>query len=737
MAKKLSQLYEISGSVEHIVYQNETNQYTVFQFASQDEDITVVGTFPYLSRGEELKVIGEWTHHQSFGQQFKAVSFERLRPKTASAILKYLSSGVIKGIGASTAAKIVERFGDDSLNIIENDPKTLTQIKGISLTKANSMSEEIKRIYGIRELMVYLGAFGVKPEEAVRAWKLYRTDAVELIKEDPYCLCNELIGISFSVADSIAMSMEKAPEYKGRVCAGIIYVLKHNANNGHSCIPAFKLVQTASKMLGVTGERIQEAIVFMCENMDLICANMLEEDYIFLPKYYKSEYYIAQKIDLLLKYPARSIVGIEEEINLVERQDGISYAQLQKEAIRSALSSGLLILTGGPGTGKTTTLNAIINILKRKGEKVLLTAPTGRAAKRMSELTGEEAKTVHRLLQVDWDESDNPIFIKNEGNPLECDAIIVDELSMIDISVMEGLVGAMPLGCRLIMVGDTDQLPSVGAGNILGDLILSSRIPTVKLTEIFRQSRESLIVMNSHRIVQGEFPDISKVDNDFFFMHKNSEETVISTVADLICERLPKRYSYNPTEDIQILCPSRKAGVGSENLNKCIRERINPSSENKKQAELMGTLFREGDKVMHIKNNYELEWLRMDGTYGQGIFNGDMGIIIDIDKHAGIIRVKIDDKIATYDFEQAGKELEHAYAVTIHKSQGNEFPCVIIPLYKGTDKLKYRNLLYTGITRAKEILIIVGDKEVVRTMVGNDKKTLRYTGLCHLMSNNI
>lgn len=729
----MAELLEITGTVEHIVYHNENNQYTVMEIEAEDELVTVVGIFPYISRGEELKIIGEWTHHQSFGQQFKANTFERSKPKTASAMLKYLSGGAVKGVGAATAKKIVELFGENTLEIIENDPERLTQIKGITKKKAMDISDEIRKIYGIRELMLYLSAFGVRPEQTVNVWKAYGGDGIYLIKENPYCICDENIGIDFAVADTIAVSMEKSHTNAGRVSAGVVHVLRHNANNGHSCIPVNKLVATSASMLNVDISDVKQAVIELCEKGILICDTFDDVDFIFLPKLHLSENYIAQRIQLMINYPPRSIIGINEEIENIENNTKIEYADLQKNAIKAALDKGILILTGGPGTGKTTTLKAIIDILKKNGEKVFLAAPTGRAAKRMSELTGEEAKTIHRMLQVEWDNHDKPVFMKNEHNPLECDAVIVDELSMVDITVMEGLLSAVPLGCRFIMVGDTDQLPSVGAGNILGDLIASKIIPTVELKEIFRQSRESLIVMNAHKIVQGIMPEISKVDNDFFFMPFNNEEKLVTTISDLLSTRLPNTYGYEPNEDIQVLSVGRKGGVGTENLNIVLRERINPKAKEKKEAEIMGTVFREGDKVMHIKNNYDLPWYKDDGTAGEGVFNGDMGIILSIDKYSGIIKVRIDDKEAAYEFEQVGRELEHAYAVTVHKSQGNEFPVVILPLFKGTNRLKYRNLLYTAITRAKNMLIIAGEQSVIAEMVKNNSKTLRYTGLLRIL----
>ncbi len=726
-------LLEMDGTVDRIIFQNEKNQYTVMELLTESDVFIVVGIFPFIGKGEEIKVIGYFTNHASFGTQFKAESFERKRPENTVAILRYLSGGAIKGIGAAMAKKIVDTFGKDSLEVIENEPARLAQIKGISREKADEMSAEVKRIFGIRELILYLSKFGVRPEQTIPVWKSYGGNAIDMIKENPYCICADGVDIDFTVADTIAQSMERLPDESFRVCAGVVYVLKYNSNNGHTCIPSDKLCKASTKLLNVNIEKISTAVQTLCETGELICSVSDGVENIFLPKNFGSEMYIAQRVNMMLKYPPRCITRVDEQIAEVEISNGVKYADLQKEAISAALDKGLLILTGGPGTGKTTTLNAIIEILQKNGEEVFLAAPTGRAAKRMSELTGKEAKTIHRMLQVDWDEFDRPIFIRNEKKPLECDAVVVDELSMVDVNVMEALIAALPLGCRVILVGDTDQLPSVGAGNVLKDLILSKKIKTVELKEVFRQARESLIVMNSHAIVKGEFPIINRVDSDFFYMPANDETKIINTVSDLISTRLPKKYGYSPNEDIQILCPGRKGLVGTETLNASIRDRINPESTKKKQAQIMGTTFREGDKVMHMKNNYNLPWTKDDGNVGEGVFNGDMGIIEEIDKAGGVVRVRIDDKIATYEFEQVGQELEHAYAVTVHKSQGNEFSAVIIPLFKGTDKLKYRNLLYTAITRAKEILIIIGQRQVIEDMIRNDKKTLRYTGLLSML----
>lgn len=737
MPNEKKQLLEMEGSVENIVYHNDSNQYTVMELSSGDALVTVVGTFPYISVGEKLHLYGTWTAHATFGEQFKSEAFERSRPETTSAMLKYLSSGAVKGIGAATAGKIIAAFGDDAIDVIENDPERLATIKGITLKKAREISGEMQRVNGIRDLMAFLGSFGVRPEDAVKVWKAYGADSVACIQEDPYRLCSDKIAVEFTVADKLAESLEYDRANVERVKAGVLYVLRHNLLNGHTCLPADKLCTAATQMLGVSLEDAQAALYALCRDFEAVCENFSGRDFIFLPKQHRSEVYSADRIRMMLKYPPQSIVGIDREIEEIERSEGIEYAQLQKEAIRAALDKGLLILTGGPGTGKTTTLNAIIRILMEKGEQVFLAAPTGRAAKRMSELTGQEAKTIHRMLQVDWDENDNPVFQRNERNPLECDAVVIDELSMVDAYVFESVLRALPVGCRLILVGDSDQLPSVGAGNVIGDLIASGIFPTVQLSEIFRQSMESLIVTNAHRIVGGEMPVLNVRSSDFFFMPAEDAHAVSELVLSLAVTRLPKSYGYSPVADIQVLCPGRKGEIGTIELNKRLRERINPQAKDKPQVSVNGALFRVGDKVMQVKNNYDLPWSRPDGTSGEGVYNGDMGIVTDIDRAAGCMRVLVDDREVLYDFEHAAAELELAYAVTVHKSQGNEFTAVIMPVFPGAPQLSYRNLLYTGITRAKKLLILVGRRSAVADMVANDRKTRRFSGLMRFLTEEV
>ncbi len=728
-----NKLLELSGTVEHVVYHNDRNQYTVLEMAAGGELVTVVGAFPFVSEGEELHVYGTWSTHPSFGEQFRAETFERARPATTAAMLKYLSSGTVKGVGPATARRIVDTFGAQALNVIENEPDRLAQIKGITLEKAKEISSELKKVYGMRELMAFLGAYGVRPEETVMVWKQYGEGSVSCIQEDPYCLCGEGLEISFDIADSIAQSMEMPPDSSGRVQAGIIYVLRHNLDNGHTCLPLDKLCKASAQLLGVELETVQDAVYDLCRSFQLVCENFGDRDFIFLSRQHLSEEYIAARMKSMLRMPPPPIGGADIQIREIEEAKGIRYAGKQKEAIIAALNQGVLILTGGPGTGKTTTLNAIIQILKCAGERVFLAAPTGRAAKRMSELTGEEAKTIHRMLQVDWDERDEPVFTKNERNPLECECLVIDELSMVDSYVFESVLRALPLSCRLILVGDSDQLPSVGAGNVLGDLISSGLFPTVQLKEIFRQSMESLIVLNAHRIVDGRLPELKRRDNDFFFITSTEPEATARLIVSLCAQRLPKNYGYSPVTDIQVLCPGRKGELGTVELNKRLREAINPPIKGKPEVKIDGVIFRLGDKVMRIRNDYDLPWTRDDDTSGEGVFNGDMGVITSIDKPGGVLHVRIDDKDVMYDFERAGNELEPAYAVTVHKSQGNEFTAVIIPVLKPPMQLCYRNLLYTGITRAKRLLILTGVKSTVEAMIENDRKTRRYTGLARFL----
>ncbi len=726
-------LLEMTGSVEQVIFRNEKNGYSIIEINNGEELVTAVGTMPWVSVGEELRVMGNWVNNPNYGTQFKVEAFERSKPATTAAMLKYLSSGAIKGIGPVLASKIVETFGQNSLQILEEQPSRLCEIKGITKAKAQKINDEFRKMHGIKEIMLYLGSFGISPEEALRVWKIFGAQSAERVQEDPYCLCSDGLEIGFERVDGIAAALERPQDDGLRVRAGILHVLKHNINNGHTCLPMDKLLGASVRMLGVEEQLVADTLESLKAEASVISAVFFGRAYIFTPKLYRTEVYTAGRMSMMLRYPAQSIIGIDNYITGIEQEFQIEYADRQRQAIRDALSKGMLILTGGPGTGKTTTLNAIIKILEQKGEKVLLAAPTGRAAKRMSELTGQEAKTIHRLLQVEWDENDLPVFAKNEKNLLECDALVIDELSMVDVAVFEAVLRALPLGCRLIMVGDCDQLPSVGPGNVLGDLIATKMLPVVQLNQIFRQSMQSLIVTNAHRIVNGQMPELAVRKSDFFFLPSGDPADISSTIVDLCAARLPASYGYSPLSDLQVLSPGRKGELGTAELNRKLQAALNPPDKTKHEITINGILFREGDKVMQIKNNYNLPWTKLDGTSGEGAFNGDLGILSGIDSRASTITVQMDDRIVLYELESAN-ELELAYAMTVHKSQGNEFPAVVMPMYPGAPQLYYRNLLYTAITRAKSLLILVGTQRTVQTMVENDKKTRRYTGLYYFLT---
>lgn len=726
---------ELQGTVEDVVFSNEETGFTVIDMSVDGELITAVGVLPTLSAGETLRVTGHWDYHHSFGRQFKIDECERQMPKTSADMLKYLSSGTIKGIGPKIAAKIVEKFGEDTFNILENNPELLSTIKGISKDKALEMSEEFRRQFAIREVIIYLEKFGMTSNECVNVFKIFGARAIDIITENPYILCREPIGMSFDRADSIAANMSGDSYGTYRIKAGIVHIVRHNLRNGHTCIPRDKIIEPAVSLLESDNDTIESIIDELLEDKQLVCESIDGREFLFMPHIFAYERSAAQRLSVMLKFPPpKGKTSIKNRIKSLESKFEIKYEDKQKQAITTALETGMLILTGGPGTGKTTTLNGIIELYERDGLKVALTAPTGRAAKRMSEITGKEARTIHRLLEVEWKDGDMPKFQRNLTNPLPYDAIIVDELSMVDIHLFASLLDAMKLGCRLIMVGDSNQLPAVGAGNVLHDLIDSGLIPVVALTEIFRQAMESLIVTNAHRIVKGENPELDINDNDFFFMNRPNVILTASTVIDLYTKRLPNAYGYDPLADIQILCPSRKGEVGSVNLNNALQKRINPPDEFKNEFIRNGRVFREGDKVMQIKNNYDIPWVR-NKEHGTGIFNGDIGILTQIKPAVRLMKIRFDDREAIYTFDHAN-QLELAYAVTVHKSQGSEYEAVIIPACHVIPQLSYRNLLYTAVTRAKSKIIIVGTKEDIYSMVANDKKIKRYSGLRHFLTNN-
>ncbi|MEE0914502.1 MAG: ATP-dependent RecD-like DNA helicase [Ruminococcus sp.] len=721
-------LLQLEGAVENIVYRNEENGYTVIEISDSDDYITAVGIMPQVGVGDTVKLTGNYITHRNYGRQFSANICEICRPTESADILRYLSSGAVKGIGAATAQRLVAEFGEATLDVMENEPERVALLKGISKSKAEDFSLQLKTNSGVRTLMLYLGEYGISNTASVKIYNSFGPSCVDRIKANPYILCEGDFGVSFESADFIAKKESLEPESNVRLRAGITYVLRHNERNGHTCLPKDKLLKTSADFLGVDPEKVNECMEEMLFDRSLIGDRFDETEFVFTPQLHLSETYVSSRIKMLLKFPSEKIKDIDREIEICEKNDGITYAELQKQAITSALSEGMLVLTGGPGTGKTTTLNAIIKIMKEKGKKVLLSAPTGRAAQRMSELTGDEAKTLHRLLEVSWDKQDNPVFNKNERNQLKCDALIVDEVSMVDTFIFESVMRALPLGCRLILVGDSDQLPSVGPGNVLGDLIDSGILPVVRLNEIFRQAQQSLIVTNAHKIVNGEMPVLNKADKDFFFLQRNNKTEVTNVITDLCVNRLPKAYGYSAFENIQVLSPSKKGELGTAELNHKLQNALNPKSDDKAEVTIGSKTFRTGDKVMQIKNNYDIRWFKDNGETGEGIFNGDIGIIERIDKKVKMLKISFYDKTAMYTYESAS-DLDFAYAVTVHKSQGNEFDAVIIPMFSGPPQLYYRNLLYTAVTRAKKTLILVGNPQTVEYMVNNNRRTKRYSGL--------
>lgn len=721
-------LFQLCGEVEDIIYRNETNGYTVIEVICNKESVTAVGIMPLVSVGEELKLIGTFKSHHTYGEQFSVQALERFMPSSSASILKYLSSGTVKGIGPATAKRLVEAFGDETIEVMQNNPERLASLKGITKDKAKKISEELQKIFGVREVMVALTKYGISPAQSVNIWKVWGNKAVEKIEEDPYLLCTSSFNVPFETADNIAVSQGRPFDDVCRIRAGFIHILLHNTRNGHTCLPMDKLIAACMSFLCINEDQAKDVLEQLLTEGTLILDVVREREFIFLPEYHKCESYISTRIMMLKRFPTEPITGIEEAVENIEKEFDIKYAQLQKQAIFEALSKGMLILTGGPGTGKTTTLNAIIKILKDNGLKVALAAPTGRAAQRMSQVTNCEAKTIHRLLEVAWNNQDNPVFMRNEKNLLECDALIVDELSMVDSMLFESLMRALPLGCKLILVGDCDQLPSVGAGNVLGDLIASNTLPVVQLKEIFRQSMESLIVTNAHAIVNGKMPDLTKTTSDCFFINRGSSNSISDTIVELCQKRLPVSYGYSALNDIQILCPGRKGNLGTYEINKKLQNALNPKEEHKREININGLMLRCGDKVMQSKNNYNIQWVKPNGESGEGIFNGDIGTLTEVSKSTQSIQVKFDDKVAVYDLDSAA-DLELAYAITVHKSQGNEFNAVIIPMYNTPPQLAYRNLLYTAVTRAKKMLIFVGSPSVVKKMVDNNKKTLRYSAL--------
>lgn len=723
----------LNGTVEEVTFQNDTNGFTVIDISCEDELITAVGVMPGICAGETVTLTGNFTVHPSFGRQFKVSGFSRTLPETTEQIYKYLASGVIRGIGPKKAMAIVEKFGSETLDILENYPERLSALKGISAEQAKTLGEEFKKQYAMRTVMLGLEKYGLSPSECVRIFKKLGIHAVEKVEDNPYCLCGLGLGISFERAEAIEEKLPKKPLPDYRISEGILHVMRYNANSrGHTCIPREKLLKPCSDLLSVTQDEIDIAIDRLVSTAQLKMHEIDGKEFIFLPSSYNDEKKIAERVHIIAGFPPPGAPRLADWIDEIEKINNIKYEEQQRIAIATAAKKGLLVLTGGPGTGKTTAIKGIINIFERQNLDIALAAPTGRAAKRMSEVTGMEAKTIHRLLEVEWDEDDKPYFRRNLQNPIDCNALILDELSMIDIHLFASLLDALPLGCRLILVGDSDQLPPVGAGNVLHDLILSDMLPVVCLNRVFRQAQESKIITNAHKIVSGEIPDLKNDGNDFFHMERPNPFLTAQTVVSLCSERLPKAYGLDVFTDIQVICPSKKGETGTGNLNRMLQQALNPGSHDKGELTVAGQIFREGDKIMQVKNNYNIEWKSKDEK-GNGIFNGDIGILKKVDTKSRTVSVDFDGREAVIPAENL-TELELAYAVTVHKSQGSEFKAVIIPVISLVPNLAYRNLLYTAVTRAKDMLVTVGSAEQIEKMTLNDKKAKRYSALSSFLS---
>ena len=720
-------LMKLEGVVEHMIYENTETGYAVFEVDAGGTDVIVAGNVGSVDNGMSVTVYGRMVNHPSYGEQFKAETCEASLPQDTTALLSYLSSGVLPYIGPSTAKKIVSMFGEDTLNVISETPQSLCRIKGITPEKAAAISNEFRRMYGVREVVAWFTKYGLSAQQAVTAYRAFGPHTVEALTQNPYLLCGDPLQLKFAQVDGIAAALQVDSGSRLRVAAGLLYALRHNANNGHTCLPR------AAKFLRVEPASIEAGLDELLSTEDLRTRTYQNIEYIYLPDLLSAEEDIAARLGQLSTFPTEPPKTLETDIRVLEMTQGFEYAPLQKEAIRLALSSRVMVLTGGPGTGKTTTVNAILSLYEALYDRVALCAPTGRAAKRLSELTHHSASTIHRLLEVDYS-TGSVRFIHNEKNLLKYDVIILDEMSMVDVKLFQALLAAARYHCRIIMVGDADQLPSVGPGNILGEILRTGVVPTVRLTDIFRQAQQSLIVQNAHRIVEGQMPQKGGPKDDFF-MIESTGLACQKLVCDLVSSRLPKAYGFDPVKDIQVLCPTKVGPTGSVELNRRLQEILNPPMRGKPQigTEKNAKILRLGDKVMQIKNDYDITYERDGAEAGVGAYNGDLGIITAVDPDARAVTVMMDDRKYVYSADQLA-ELEPAYAVTVHKSQGSEFPAVILPVADVPARLCYRNLLYTGVTRARKLCVLTGTARTEEAMVRNVRQNMRYSGLRFLLA---
>lgn len=724
---------KIEGMISDIVFKNEDNGYVIAHLSNENNDVVIVGCMPTLTVGESIEVEGKWVNHKTYGTQFEVSSFMPVTPSSIEGIYVYLSSGMIKGIGEKMAKRIIDKFGVDTLDIIQNSPHRLSEVEGIGSKKIEQIAKSYEDNRELRNIIMQLSPYGITPNLCLKIYKKYKNKAVDVISRNPYKLAEDVRGIGFKVADKIAENLGIDKLSKDRIMQGILYSLNQSLASGHTYLPKDILVQESSKLLGVEKEYILDCILGLAYDQKIhIEKGLGHEDHIYLIPYYLSENGVCKQIIKLAQSDFKDLnIDVEKEIEKVEEETGIKLANNQALAVKEAIKSGLVVITGGPGTGKTTTINTIIKVFENNEQEVLLAAPTGRAAKRMSETSNKEAKTIHRLLEMGYaTDSEELVFLKDEEDPIKADVVIVDEVSMVDIVLMYSLLKAIKPGTRVILVGDSDQLPSVGAGNVLKDIIDSEFINVVRLNEIFRQAQESMIVVNAHRINQGLPLHLNVKGKDFFFIKKDTNEEILKEIVGLVSTRLPKFYNLDKLKDIQVLAPMRKGDLGVANLNIELQKYLNKEEKYKVEETLQKRIFRVGDKVMQIKNNYTKKWETEDKSEsGEGIYNGDIGYIYHIDKENKIIYVLFDQtKIVSYEYSELD-ELDHSFCTTIHKSQGSEFPAIVIPVTWAPPMLLNRNLLYTAVTRAKKLVVLVGDVKYLEYMIRNNKTNDRHSNL--------
>ena len=717
------------GTVHSIIFQNAENGYTVLRLLTEEgEVITVVGCIPCTAPGEHLAVSGVWETHPQHGEQLKAMELERTLPEDEDEILSYLASGICKGVGPATAQRIVDRFGVDTLEILEREPERLSLIKGITAKKAQEIAESFRQHMGLRRLMAFLAQYQLPPVLAMQLRQQYGDAALRMVQDNPYLLSNDVCGVEFAVTDEIAMSMGFPLDSKERLQAAVTFELSHNENNGHVFLPRNKLVAATCQLLECGDELVEQALDDLIDRHAVVQEQVANVEACYLYRLWEAEFSACVRMNHLLAMEADRSSLADRTLEEIEAEQGITFAPQQRQAVRLAAENGVLILTGGPGTGKTTTVRGIVALFQKMGLDIVLAAPTGRAAKRMSELTGMEAQTVHRLLGMNWSEAAHQVtFLKNEKEPLEADAVIVDEMSMVDLSLFAALLRALRPGTRLVLVGDADQLPSVGAGNVFSDLIRSKRVETVFLREVFRQAEQSAIIRNAHAVNMGEPPKMDNNQGDYFFLCRRDGQRAVSTVVDLCRTRLPEKMGI-PTEQIQVLTPTRKGPAGTMNLNRLLQEALNPRVPGKREILWGDRIFREGDRVMQTRNDYDVIWTKEDGTIGTGMFNGDVGRIVQIDPSGEWLAMDFDGRVATYSVEMLN-EVDLAYAQTVHKAQGSEYRCVVLAAMPSAPSLMVRGVLYTALTRAREMLVVVGDDAALRAMAENDRQQRRYSGL--------